>query len=67
MFTEISGFLFLFIIAVLTLATSRYGYEIFSDLDADAKLQEIITDLKKFLTGYVLVIIEHIAIIRARV
>ena len=63
MFVEISGFLFLFIITVLVLATSRYGYEIFSELDADAKLQEISKDLKKFQTGAVLVIIEHIAII----
>ena len=63
MFVEISGFLFLFIITVLVLATSRYGYEMFSELDADAKLQEICKEPGKFQTGVVLVIIEHIAII----
>jgi hypothetical protein len=63
MFAEISGFLFLLIIAVLTLASSKYGYEIFSKLDTDAKLQEIDNDPKKFQTGIVLVIFEHVAII----
>jgi hypothetical protein len=63
MFAEISGFLFLFIIVVLTLATSRYGYKIFSDLDVDVKLQEINTNPQKFQTGFLLVIVEHIAII----
>ena len=63
MFAEISGFLFLFIIVVLTFATSRYGYEIFSDFDVVAKLQEINKDPQKFHTGFVLVIIEHSAII----
>ncbi|MGD9397687.1 MAG: DUF4386 domain-containing protein [Candidatus Thorarchaeota archaeon] len=63
MFVEISGFLFLLIIVVLVTATSRYGYEIFSELDSDAKLQEISEDPKKFRTGTMLVVFEHVVII----
>lgn len=63
MFVEISGFLFLLIIVVLVVATSRYGYEVVSDLDAEATLQEISEDPQKFQTGTLLVIIEHTAII----
>ncbi len=63
MFVALSGFLFLFIIAILILASSRYGYEIFSKLDSDAKLQEINDDCQKFRTGTQLVILEHIIII----
>jgi hypothetical protein len=63
MFVEISGFLFLFIIVVLVLATSKYGYEIFSELDSDAQLQKISENPQKFRTGTVLVVIEHVAIV----
>jgi hypothetical protein len=59
----LSGFLFLLIIIVLTLATNRFGYEIYSDLDSEAKLQRISKDPKKFKTGLRLVISEHIIII----
>ncbi len=59
----LSGFLFLSIIVVLTLATERFGYEIFSDLDSKAKLQRIGTDPKRFKTGTALVIMEHSIII----
>ena len=63
MFAEISGFLFLFIIVVLIIATSRYDYEIFSELDSAAKLQEISEDPKKFRIGTLLVLLEHFVII----
>ncbi|NHJ14766.1 MAG: DUF4386 domain-containing protein [Candidatus Thorarchaeota archaeon] len=63
MFVEISGFLFLFIIVVLNLATARYGYEIFSDSNSNAKLQKINEDPKKFKKGVLLVVTEHIAIV----
>jgi hypothetical protein len=63
MFIEISGFLFLLIIVVLVTASSRYGYEIFSELDSDAKLQEISEDPKKFRTGAILAVIEHVIIV----
>jgi len=63
MFVEISGLLFLLIIVVLVTASSRYGYEIFSELDADVKLQEIGEDPKKFKTGTMLVILEHVIIV----
>jgi len=63
MFDILSGFLFLLIIVILMLATSKYGYEIFSELDADAKLIEINEDPRKFRTGTLLVIMEHVVII----
>jgi len=63
MFAEISGFLFLFIIIDLITATTKYGYEIFSKLDSEAKLQEINENPKKFRTGTILVIIEHVVIV----
>ncbi|MFX1485269.1 MAG: DUF4386 domain-containing protein [Promethearchaeota archaeon] len=63
MFVEISGFLFLLIIVVLVLASSRYGYEIFSELDPEAQLQKISDDPKKFRTGTLLVVLEHSIIV----
>ena len=59
----LSGFLFLFIIIILVLASERFGYEIFSDLDSDAKLQKINNDSKKFQISIVLALIEHVSII----
>ncbi|MFW9910592.1 MAG: DUF4386 family protein [Candidatus Thorarchaeota archaeon] len=63
MFIEISGLLFLLIIVVLVLASSRYGYEIFSELDPEAQLQKINEDPKKFRTGTLLVVLEHFTIV----
>lgn len=63
MFIEISGFLFLFIIVVVVSATSKYGYEIFSELDAEGQLQRIAENPRKFRTGTGLVVIEHTAIV----
>ncbi|MFW9890219.1 MAG: DUF4386 domain-containing protein [Candidatus Thorarchaeota archaeon] len=63
MFAEISGFLFLLIIALLILATARYGYETFSELNPEAQLQRISENPKKFRTGTVLVITEHLVIV----
>lgn len=59
----LSGFLFLLIIIVITLATSKFGYEIYSDLDAEAKFHKVNKDPGKFKTGVRLVISEHIIII----
>ena len=59
----LSGFLFLFIIVILTLASERFGYEIFSDLDSDAKLKKINKNPKKFKISVVLVLMEHVSII----
>jgi hypothetical protein len=58
----VSGFLFLFII-ITNLASGRFGYETFSDLDPNVKLQEINNDPKKFKIGAVLILIEHVSII----
>ncbi len=63
MFIELSGFLFLLIIVILMIATSKYGYETFSELDSDAKLQEINENPQKFRTGTFLVIVEHAVIV----
>jgi len=58
----LSGFLFLFIIITLV-ASGAFGYSVISDLDSDAKLQEINNDPKKFKIGTVLAFIEHGSII----
>ncbi|HEC38643.1 hypothetical protein LCGC14_1367770 [marine sediment metagenome] len=58
----LSGFLFLFII-ITNIASVRFGNKTFSDLDSDAKLQEINNDPKKFKISIVLILIEHISII----
>ena len=63
MITEmLSGFLFWFII-VTNIASGRFGYETFSELDVDAKLQKINSDPKKFKIGTALILVEHIGII----
>ena len=61
----VSGFLFLFLIVIAFVATLRFGSEAWkiSDLDSDAKLQEINDDLEKFKIGIVLALIEHVGII----
>ena len=61
-FEMLSGFLFLFIIITL-ITGERFGYSVISDLDSDAKLQEINKDPKKFKIGTVLALIEHGTII----
>jgi hypothetical protein len=58
----LSGFLFWFII-ITNIASGRFGYEPFSDLDSDDKLQKIINNPKKFKISVVLILIEHISII----
>ncbi len=58
----LSGFLFLFII-ITNIASVRFGNKTFSDLDSDAKLQEINNDPKKFKISIVLILIEHVSII----
>jgi hypothetical protein len=58
----LAGFLFWFII-VTNLARGRFGYETFSNLDAEVKLQTINTSPKKFRTGFTLILIEHLSII----
>lgn len=63
MFVQISGLLFLLIIVVLILASSRYDYEIFSELDPEAQLQKINKNPKKFKTGTLMAVLEHFIII----
>ena len=63
MFAEISGFLFLFIIVILNLASEKYDYDVFSELDAEAKLQRIVENPRRFRIGVSLVMAEHAAIV----
>jgi hypothetical protein len=58
----LSGFLFWFII-VVNVASGRFGYETFSDLDSEAKLQKISRDPKKFRVSFILILTEHVSII----
>ena len=58
----LSGFLFLFII-VTNLASGRFGYETFNDLDSEDKLKKINKDPKKFKIAFALIVIEHFGII----
>jgi hypothetical protein len=61
--TEVlSGFLFLCIM-VTNIASGRFGYETFSDLNVDTKLQKIASNPKKFRIGSALILVEHISII----
>ena len=57
-----SGFLFWFIIA-MNFVSARFGYETFSDLNAEAKLQKINSDPKKFKTEFTFILIEHVGLI----
>ena len=57
-----SGFFFLFII-ITNIASGRFGYKTFGDVDSDAQLQKINIDPTKFKTSVVLIVIEHLSII----
>jgi len=58
----LSGFLFLLII-VTNLASNRFGYQTFGDLEKEAKLIKISKYPKKFKISYFLILIEHFIII----
>ena len=58
----LSGFLFWFII-VTNIASGRFGYKTFGDVDADAQLQKINNDPTKFKISVLLILIEHLSII----
>jgi hypothetical protein len=58
----LSGFLFWFII-IANLTSGRFGYETFSDLDSETKLQKIHKDPKRFQLSIVMILIEHVGII----
>ena len=60
---NVSGFLFLLIIVLLNIATGKYGYEIFSELDPDSKLNTVHDNPKKFRTGILIAMSEHVVII----
>ncbi|MBY8991932.1 MAG: DUF4386 domain-containing protein [Candidatus Lokiarchaeota archaeon] len=58
---RLSGFIFLFII-ITNIASNKFGYKTFGDVDSKAKLQEINTYPKKFKISFVLILVEHISI-----
>ena len=59
---RICGFLFLFII-ISSVASEAFGDKIISDLDSDAKLQNINDDPNKFKISIVLAFIHHFSLI----
>ena len=59
---SLAGFFFLFII-ITNIASGRFGYETFSDLDSNKKLTEISKYPKQFKIGTVLILTEHVGII----
>ena len=63
MFALISGLLFLLIIIVLGIAGEKYGYEVFSEYNAEAKLNKINENPQKFRTAITLVVFEHVIIV----
>ena len=58
---RICGFLFLFII-ISSVASEAFGDKIISDLDSDAKLQNINDDPNKFKISIVLALMEHFSL-----
>ncbi|UCF49280.1 MAG: DUF4386 domain-containing protein [Thermoplasmatales archaeon] len=64
MLTEmmLSGLFFLLII-ITNLASNRFGYQTFGDLDKEAKLEKIGKYPRRFKISFVLILIEHFIII----
>jgi hypothetical protein len=58
----ISGLFFLLII-ITNLASNRFGYQTFGDLDKEAKLEKISKDPRRFQISFALILIEHFIII----
>lgn len=58
----LSGIFFLLII-ITNVASERFGYKTFNDLESEATLQWINEHQNKFKTGVVLILIEHVCII----
>jgi len=58
----ISGLFFLLII-ITNLASNRFGYQTFGDLDKEAKLIKISKDPRRFKISFTLIFIEHVIII----
>ena len=58
----LSGFLFLLII-VTNLASNKFGYQTFGDLEKEANLLNIIKNPRRFKISFFLILIEHFIII----
>ncbi|TFG04383.1 MAG: DUF4386 family protein [Promethearchaeota archaeon] len=59
---RLSGFLFLFII-ITNLASERFGYKTFGDVDLEAQLQKINNNPIYFKISIALILLEHLSII----
>ncbi|MFX1346010.1 MAG: DUF4386 family protein [Promethearchaeota archaeon] len=59
---HLSGFFFLFIIFT-NIASNKFGYKTFGDVDSEVQLQIIKNDLTKFKISVVLILFEHFSII----
>ena len=58
----LSGCFFLLII-ITNLVSDRFGYGVFSDLDAESELKKISRSPKRFTISFILIIAEHACII----
>lgn len=58
----LSGCFFLLII-ITNLASDRFGYGVFSDLDAESELKKISSSPKRFKISFILILAEHACII----
>ena len=58
----LAGFFFWFII-ITNIASNRFGYQTFGDLEKEAKLDDISKYPKKFKISFALIFVEHIGII----
>jgi hypothetical protein len=56
------GFLF-WLDIILVFASERFGYITYNELESETKLPKIHDDTKKFKTGFVLILMEHLNII----
>lgn len=54
---------FFWLIIITNLASERFGYLTFNDLDAEAKLQKISESPRRFKIGFVLILTEHFSIV----
>jgi hypothetical protein len=58
----LSGLLF-WLIIITNLASNRFGYQTFGDVNSEADLQTIAGDTRTFTIGFVLILAEHFFIV----
>jgi hypothetical protein len=60
--TWLSG-IFFYLIIITNIASGRFGYKTFGEVDLDSKLREIKNEPKKFKISVAFILIEHVSII----